>query len=202
MNTWQNSPIIRRADGSYVIAYAGWPEYHVPNIGEWAALWAEVDAWAQAHPEQLTDEPAPPVPTEEELLEQAKTKKIAVIDAQTSSAITAGFEYEIDPGTGTAESLHFSYDSFDQQNFADSANVAALTISGVEGLPSAVTWNAYRNYTADTGGELVRLTLDPTAFLGLYTDGALAHKAAKMEAGGRRKAAVEAATTIEEVEAV
>ena len=137
-----------------------------------------------------------------ELLEQAKTKKIAVIDAQTSSAITAGFEYEIDPGTGTAESLHFSYDSFDQQNFADSANVAALTISGVEGLPSSVTWNAYRNYTADTGGELVRLTLAPSAFLALYTGGALAHKAAKMEEGGRRKAAVEAATTIEEVEAV
>ena len=201
MIDWQSFPVTRRADGSYVIVYNGLP-YHVPDSGKWRDLWAEVDTYAQAHPEQVTEEPAPPVPTEEELLEQAKTKKIAVIDAQTSSAITAGFEYEIDPGTGTAESLHFSYDSFDQQNFADSANVAALTISGVEGLPSAVTWNAYRNYTADTGGELVRLTLDPTAFLGLYTDGALAHKAAKMEAGGRRKAAVEAATTIEEVEAV
>lgn len=198
MTSWQDSSIIRRADGSYVITHNGYP-YHVVNDEEVASFWAEVDAWAQAHPDQVADEP---VPTEEELLEQAKTKKIAVIDAQTSSAITAGFEYEIDPGTGTAESLHFSYDSFDQQNFADSANVAALTISGVEGLPSSVTWNAYRNYTADTGGELVRLTLDPTAFLALYTGGALAHKAAKMEAGGRRKAAVEAATTIEEVEAV
>ena len=201
MISWQSFPITRRADGSYVITNNGLP-YHVPNSDGFTALWTEVDTYAQAHPEQVTEEPAPPVPTEEELLEQAKTKKIAVIDAQTSSAITAGFEYEIDPGTGTAESLHFSYDSFDQQNFADSANVAALTISGVEGLPSAVTWNAYRNYTADTGGELVRLTLDPTAFLALYTGGALAHKAAKMEAGGRRKAAVEAATTIEEVEAV
>ena len=201
MLDWQSFPVTRRADGSYVIVYNGLP-YHVPDSGKWRGLWADVDAWVQAHPEQVTEEPAPPVPTEEELLEQAKTKKIAVIDAQTSSAITAGFEYEIDPGTGTAESLHFSYDSFDQQNFADSANVAALTISGVEGLPSAVTWNAYRNYTADTGGELVRLTLDPTAFLALYTGGALAHKAAKMEAGGRRKAAVEAATTIDEVEAV
>ena len=201
MQTFRDFPIIRRANGSYVITHNGYP-YHVVNDEEMASFWAEVDAWAQAHPEQVTDEPAPPVPTEEELLEQAKTKKIAVIDAQTSSAITAGFEYEIDPGTGTAESLHFSYDSFDQQNFADSANVAALTISGVEGLPSSVTWNAYRNYTADTGGELVRLTLDPTAFLALYTGGALAHKAAKMEEGGRRKAAVEAATTIEEVEAV
>lgn len=201
MISWQSFPITRRADGSYVITNNGLP-YHVPNSDGFTALWAEVDTYAQAHPEQVTEEPAPPVPTEEELLEQAKTKKIAVIDAQTSSAITAGFEYEIDPGTGTAESLHFSYDSFDQQNFADSANVAALTISGVEGLPSAVTWNAYRNYTADTGGELVRLTLDPTALIALYTGGALAHKAAKMEAGGRRKAAVEAATTIDEVEAV
>lgn len=201
MISWQSFPITRRADGSYVITNNGLP-YHVPNSDGFTALWTEVDTYAQAHPEQVTEEPAPPVPTEEELLEQAKTKKIAVIDAQTSSAITAGFEYEIDPGTGTAESLHFSYDSFDQQNFADSANVAALTISGVEGLPSTVTWNAYRNYTADTGGELVRLTLDPTALIALYTGGALAHKAAKMEAGGRRKAAVEAATTIEAVEAV
>ena len=117
MIDWQSFPVTRRVDGSYVIVYNGLP-YHVPDSGKWRDLWAEVDAWAQAHPEQVTDEPAPPVPTEEELLEQAKTKKIAVIDAQTSSAITAGFEYEIDPGTGTAESLHFSYDSFDQQNRA------------------------------------------------------------------------------------
>lgn len=80
MNTWQNSPIIRRADGSYVVAYAGYPEYHVPNNDECAPLWAEVDAWAQAHPEQLTDEPAPPVPTEEELLARAKTLKTAQFD--------------------------------------------------------------------------------------------------------------------------
>lgn len=80
MITWQNSPIIRRADGSYVIAYAGYPEYHVPNNDDCAPLWAEVDAWAQAHPEQLTDEPAPPVPTEEELLARAKTLKTAQFD--------------------------------------------------------------------------------------------------------------------------
>ena len=80
MNTWQNSPIIRRADGSYVIAYAGYPEYHVPNNDEFAAIWAEVDTWAQEHPEQVTDEPAPPVPTEEELLARAKTLKTAEFD--------------------------------------------------------------------------------------------------------------------------
>lgn len=80
MNTWQNSPIIRRADGSYVIAYAGYPEYHVPNNDEFAAIWAEVDTWAQEHPEQVTDEPAPPVPTEEELLARAKTLKTSEFD--------------------------------------------------------------------------------------------------------------------------
>lgn len=80
MNTWQHSPITRRADGSYVIAYAGYPEYHVPNDDEFATLWAEVDAWAQAHPEQVTDEPAPPVPTEEELLARAKAIKTAEFD--------------------------------------------------------------------------------------------------------------------------
>ena len=80
MNTWQNSPIIRRADGSYVIAYAGYPEYHVPNNDEFAAIWAEVDTWAQEHPEQVTDEPAPHVPTEEELLARAKTLKTAQFD--------------------------------------------------------------------------------------------------------------------------
>lgn len=80
INIWKNSPITRRADGSYVIAYASYPEYHVPNDDEFAALWAEVDAWAQEHPDQVTDEPAPPVPTEEELLARAKTLKTSEFD--------------------------------------------------------------------------------------------------------------------------
>lgn len=78
--SWQFSPITRRADSSYVIAYAGYPEYHVPNNDEFAALWAEVNAYAQEHPEQVTEEPAPPVPTEEELLARAKTLKTSEFD--------------------------------------------------------------------------------------------------------------------------
>lgn len=150
-------------------------------------------------PEGWSD--TPPEPT----LDEAKAAKIAAIDAQTSSAILAGFDYEIDAGTGTTEALHFSYDSFDQQNFADSATLALLSL-GVspmaESLPTSVTWNAYRDWTPEKGGELVRLTLDPVEFLALYTGGALTHKAAKMEEGGRRKAAVDAAMTLEEVEAI
>ena len=79
MISWQSFPITRRADGSYVITNNGLP-YHVPNSDGFTALWAEVDTYAQAHPEQVTDEPAPPVPTEEELLARAKTLKTAEFD--------------------------------------------------------------------------------------------------------------------------
>ena len=79
MISWQSFPITRRADGSYVITNNGLP-YHVPNSDGFTALWAEVDTYAQAHPEQVTDEPAPPVPTEEELLARAKTLKASEFD--------------------------------------------------------------------------------------------------------------------------
>lgn len=138
----------------------------------------------------------PPSPN----LHKTKIDANARIDAATSRAITAGFDYELTPPGGDApETLHFSYDAFDQQNFADSANVAALALSGVSGLPASVTWNAYRDRNAENGGELVRLSLGPADFLALYTAGALAHKAARMEEGGARKAAVDAAQSIEDV---
>ena len=79
MISWQSFPITRRADGSYVITNNGLP-YHVPNSDGFTALWAEVDTYAQAHPEQVTAEPAPPVPTEEELLARAKTLKTSEFD--------------------------------------------------------------------------------------------------------------------------
>lgn len=147
----------------------------------------------------VTTRPEKPALTPEE----AKAAAVARIDKETSEAILAGFDYEIDPGTGSPEALHFSYDRFDQQNFADSANAALLSLGvspRTEGLPTSVTWNAYRNYTLETGGELVRLSLDAADFIALYTGGALAHKAAQMEIGGQRKAAVAAAETVAEVE--
>lgn len=203
---WEKSElIIRRADGSYVVTYHDLP-YHVPNEGEFAELYADVDAYAQEHPEQVEQETAPAPPTEEEQLALARSSARLRIDGETSAAILAGFDYAVDPGTGTPETLHFSYDSFDQQNFADTANMALLNLTMPAGLdtgavPTSVTWNAYRDYTPETGGELVRLTFDAAGFLALYTGGALAHKALQMERGGRRKAAVEAAATVEEVEA-
>lgn len=119
--------------------------------------------------------------------EHVRADARAAIDAETSADILAGFDYAIDPGTGTPETLHFSYDAFDQQNFSDTANACLMLKAGAQGLPESVTWNAYR-----PDGELVRLTLSADAFLALYMGGALAHKAACMATGGAKKEALEA----------
>lgn len=114
------------------------------------------------------------------------------IDAETQAAIEAGFSYGVD-GTG----YHFSYDAFDQQNFADTANACLMAQSGIPGLPESVTWNAY-----DAAGGLVQLAFTATEFLALYAGGALAHKAAKMAQAGTRKAGVDAAENAEELLAI
>ena len=143
---------------------------------------------------------APPELSEMELLLRAQAAKIVSIDAETAAAITAGFFYVVDGIT-----YHFSYDTFDQQNFADTANVALLSQMGGQGLPESVAWNAYRNWQ-DGKGELVRLTFTAETFLALYTAGAVAHKAARMAEGGSRHEAAAAAVargaTIEEREAI
>ena len=143
---------------------------------------------------------APPELSEMERLLRAQAAKIVSIDAETAAAITAGFFYVVDGIT-----YHFSYDTFDQQNFADTANVALLSQMGGQGLPESVAWNAYKNWQ-DGKGELVRLTFTAETFLALYTAGAVAHKAARMAEGGSRKEAVATAVargaTIEELEAI
>ena len=128
-------------------------------------------------------------------LSEVRTSALSRIDSATSAAILAGFEYTIGN-----ETLHFSYDSFDQQNFADTANGALLALQNVEGVPTTVTWNGYRNHTKEQKGELVRLTLNVSKFLDLYVKGALAHKDAQMELGGKRKAIISNCTTVESIE--
>lgn len=125
-------------------------------------------------------------------LKELKEEKKARIDAETSAAILAGFDYAVDGVT-----YHFSYDTFDQQNFADTANVCIMKQAGMPGLPDSVMWNAY----TVPDDELVRLTFDAPSFLALYAGGAMGHKNGTLQRGGERKAAVEAAATAEEVEA-
>lgn len=138
-----------------------------------------------------------PVPS----LEEARAAKLTQIDAQTSAAITEGFTYEVE-----GQALHFSYDANDQQNFADTANASILSQMGVQGVPDSVTWNGWRIEQDEEGNEiartLIRLTFTAASFLQLYTGGALVHKATQMEIGGQRKTAVEAATSLEELEAL
>ena len=177
----------RSRDDSYVIMKNGVPYHVYPCRAEFAALWDDVDAYAEAHPECVTEE-QPYIVT----LEDIKRNKLARIDAETSASILAGFDYAVD---GTA--YHFSYALDDQQNFSDTANICLMKQAGMPGLPDAVTWNGY----TVPGKDLVRLTFDAPGFLALYAGGAMKHKNETMQRGGERKAAVEAATTSEEVEA-
>ena len=119
-------------------------------------------------------------------LEEWKEEARRRIDAATSAAILAGFECEATPpDAGEPELLHFSYDSFDQQNFADAALSMQLAAASGD-IPTATPWNAYRDWTPESGGELV----------------VLQHKAGKMAAGSERKAAVETADSAEAVQAL
>lgn len=139
------------------------------------------------------DENGRPVAVPPQLtLDKVKASKKTQIDAETSAAILAGFDYAVDGAT-----YHFSYALDDQQNFSDTANVCLMKQAGMPGLPDSVTWNAY----TVPGGDMVRLTFDASGFLALYAGGAMKHKNGTMQRGGERKAAVEAAATAEEVEA-
>lgn len=141
-------------------------------------------------------------PPKPEPLENVKARKLASIDAETSAAILAGFTCEATPpDTGQPELLHFSYDGFDQQNFADAAVSMQLAAASGGAIPTSTPWNAYRGHTAGSKGELVILKLTAETFVPIYA-AALQHKAAKMAEGGQRKAAVAAAQTVEEVEAI
>ncbi len=187
---WDVSMVFIRPDGSYLIRRidiaCGDVLYHVPNGGEWKEMFDTLTSYVSEYPDVLRD-----IPVHTPTLDELKTAKKSQIDADTSAAIAVGFDYDVDGVT-----YHFSYDAFDQQNFADTANVCLMKQSGMPGLPDSVTWNAY---TPD--GELARLTFDAPGFLALYAGGAMRHKNGTMQRGGERKAAVEAAATAEEVEA-
>lgn len=167
----------------------------VPIEGTGTAYWMPDDTWQS--PARYMKELGP-LPDEallkrpEKSLEELKTDKVFQIDTETSAAILAGFDYIIN---GT--SYHFSYDSFDQQNFSDTANMCQLALAGTKGLPSSVVWNSYLE-----DGTLVQQTFDAQSFLALYTAGAMAHKATQMTIGGQRKAAVQLAQTKEELDAI
>ena len=188
---WDVSTVFIRPDGSYLIRrldiVCGDALYHVPNEGKWKGMFDALTDYVSEHPETLRD-----IPVHTPTLEELKTAKKARIDEDTSAAILAGFDYAVNGVT-----YHFSYDAFDQQNFADTANVCIMKQAGMPGLPDSVMWNAY----TVPDDELVRLTFDAPGFLALYAGGAMKHKNETMQRGGERKAAVDAAATADVITA-
>ena len=77
--------IHRTADDSYVITKNGMPYHVYPYAAEFAQEWDEVNAYAEAHPECVTEEQpyVPPVPT----LDEAKAAKLSEINAAADRAI-------------------------------------------------------------------------------------------------------------------
>lgn len=78
--------IIHRVfDDSYVITKNGMPYHVYPYAAEFAEEWDAVLAYAEAHPEMVTEEQPyiPPVPT----LEEVKTAKLSEINAAADRAI-------------------------------------------------------------------------------------------------------------------
>lgn len=60
-----------------------------------------------------------------------KSARKTNIDAETSAAILAGFDYAVDGAT-----YHFSYALDDQQNFSDTANVCLMKQAGMRACPT------------------------------------------------------------------
>lgn len=133
-------------------------------------------------------------------LEEAKAIKKEEVSRQTAENIIKGFAHEI-----VGQKIHFSYAVHDQQNYADTANSIVLARMGLGESVSSIHWKGQiisGNTDDDTGKSEVELTLRPEQFLELYTKGALAHKARCLETDARRKAAVEKAVSLEEVDAL
>lgn len=77
--------IHRVADDSYVITKNGMPYHVYPYSAEFAEEWDEAFAYAEAHPECVTEEQpyTPPVPTTEDLAARVRAernKRLALTD--------------------------------------------------------------------------------------------------------------------------
>lgn len=89
--------LIKNIDGSYTFIKNGMP-YNCPNFGEWVEEFAEVDAYAKAHPEEVTIQ-QPIVET----LEDKKQGKFAEIDNSFDERVkgymttTQGYKMQFQP---------------------------------------------------------------------------------------------------------
>lgn len=76
--------LVRNHDGSYTFTKNGYP-YNCPNMGEWLEEYAQVHAYAQAHPDEVTIGPEHESPT----LDELKTAKRAEVWGAGDAILTA-----------------------------------------------------------------------------------------------------------------
>lgn len=73
-------------NGSYTFIKNKMP-YNCPNFGEWTEEFAQVDAWAKAHPDQVQHEQPAPAPT----LDELKAAKLTVLEDSFSTRVSGSF---------------------------------------------------------------------------------------------------------------
>ena len=89
--------LVLNLDGSYTFTKNGFP-YNCPNFGEWEEEFAQVDAYAKAHPEEVSIQ-QPVVET----LEEKKINKLSDIDSSFNERIhgymttTQGYKMQFQP---------------------------------------------------------------------------------------------------------
>lgn len=126
------SSITRRMlDGSYVVLKNGMP-YHVPNSDVFSGFFSQLDEYAKAHPESVTEE-HPHVPSAEELAAQALAQA-KVERAATVAAITV----EVD-------GMVFDGDEKSQERMA--RTITAATATGAS-MDDTTTWVLHDNTVA------------------------------------------------------
>ncbi len=133
----------------------------------------------------IDDTPPPPL-----TLEEVKALKIQEINDACYSTITDGFWYD---------GLHYSYDTIDQQNFSDTANIA-LSLMTTGDTTTSISWNAYSDLEHV---HRVEKSFNASEFYQLYSLGALfGHKQINIGKAQTLRTQVEESTTIEQVNAI
>ncbi len=165
--------IISRYDGSYVVEKNGMPYHVTPGMPDFEAI----DTYAKAHPEDVQPEATPPPPT----LEEVKAAKRAEINAERDRREQAGFPY-----MGTV----FDSDPISAQRLTVAANTALM--AKMANSPFSITWTTQGN---------TQIILDADEMMGTLP--ALAANAnALQEQATALKARVDAAATVDEVNAI
>ena len=150
--------LTRNLNGSYTFIKNGLP-YNCPNFGEWTDEFAVVDAFAQAHPENVRHESLPPEPTLDELKAQKKAEIAAARYAREIAGTTVN-GITIDTGRNsqaliTGAALAAVIDSDYSLNWKTGSGFIHLTAPEIIAVAQAV--RAHVQSCFDREGELVAL---------------------------------------------